>query len=347
MKAIVIEKHGSIEELHYQTDVEHPEELGTHEVRIAIQYCGLNHLDLWLRKGGTGDKLTLPRIPGSDIVGFVQEVGSKVQGYQVGDAVLVYPGLSCGQCSACIKGKVTMCSAFRIRGYHVDGGYAQYLTAEEKYLVAVPHEQLRLWAGVPVSYVTAWNALVTKAKLKPTDTVVIWGASGGLGYAALRIAQGCGANVIAIVGSEDKVRFLQEQGFTGQTVLRSEQLLEELKSLTRKRGADVVLDHVGRQTWNASLKMLAKGGRLAFCGITTGPKVEMDLRYIFGKQLEIYGSWMGDQQDFMEVVHFLQQHPEALPYIYKEFPLSEARAAQAVMEEGQHVGKIILNMTAG
>lgn len=347
MKAIVVEEHGSIDVLRY-TESQPIGELGSDEVRVQIKYCGLNHLDIWLRKGGTGDKLTLPRIPGSDIIGIVQETGQAVRHVRAGDTVLLYPGQGCGLCSACISGRETMCPEFKIRGYQVDGGYAELVTVDQSYVhpLSVPAEQLKLWAGVPVSYVTAWNALVTKGRLKPNDTVAIWGASGGLGYAALAIAQGFGANVIGIVGSEEKAAFLQEQGFTGSIVVRSESLLDEIKQLTQKKGVDLVLDHVGQQTWNSSLKMLARGGRLAFCGITTGPRVETDLRYIFGKQLEIYGSWMGDHQDFVQVVQFLQHHPQALPYIYKEFPLEEARLAQAIMEKGDHVGKIVLKITS-
>ncbi|GAA0367697.1 zinc-binding dehydrogenase [Bacillus horti] len=345
MKAIVVEHHGSIEELRFREHTPLPE-LAPHQIRVQTAYCGLNHLDIWLRKGGTGDKLTLPRIPGSDVVGIVQEVGQGVRKIQVGEAVLLYPGQGCGLCPACIAGRETMCPEFQIRGYHLDGGYAEYVTVEEQCALPIPADQLKLWAGVPVSYVTAWNALVTKGQLKPIDAVVIWGASGGLGYAALSIAQAFGAKVIGIVGSKNKATFLQEQGFTGDIIIRSEDLLEEIKQLTHKRGVDLVLDHVGKQTWNISLKMLTKGGRLAFCGITSGPKVETDLRYIFGKQLSIFGSWMGDHQDFMEVVQFLKQHPQALPYIYKEFPLHDAQEAQATLEQGDHVGKVVLNVSA-
>src|SRR5690606_19782451 len=128
--------------------------------------------------------------------------------------------------------------------------------------------------------------------------------------------------------------------FSGDIVIRSEHLLAEIRTITQKVGVDVVLDHVGKQTWNDSLRMLSKGGRLAFCGVTTGPKIETDLRYIFGKQIEIYGSWMGDHQDLIEVVKFLENKPDKLPYIYQEYALDSAGEAQLTLEKGKHVGKI-------
>jgi NADPH:quinone reductase-like Zn-dependent oxidoreductase len=342
MRAIVLEEHGTIDKLKVKISVE-LQTLKENEVRISVKYCGLNHLDLWLRKGGTGDRLTLPRIPGSDIAGIVGEVGSEVTHLKKGDTVLVYPGVGCGHCEACAKGKETQCHKFQIIGYHLDGGYGESIQVPARNALTIPNENLEQWAGVPISYVTAWNALVTKGKLHSNDTVAIWGASGGLGFAALSIAEGFGATVIAIVGSNDKKKFLLEQGFEGHIVVRSENLEAEIRELTGRRGVDLVLDHVGKQTWNQSLRMLARGGRLSFCGITTGPKVETDLRYIFGKQLSIFGSWMGDRSDLIEVIHFLKK-TRKLPYIYKEIALEEAGEAQACMENGKHVGKIILKI---
>ncbi|WP_164985130.1 zinc-binding dehydrogenase [Ammoniphilus sp. CFH 90114] len=340
MKGIILEEHGPAESLQWKTNLP-SKALSPDEVRVEVHYCALNHLDLWLRKGGTGDKLTLPRIPGSDVAGKVVEVGEAVAHLSVGASVVLYPGQGCGHCSSCSEGRDTLCSQFQIMGYHTDGGYAQHVTVKAENAIPISVESLREWSAVPVSYVTAWNALVTKAKLSVNDTVAIWGAAGGLGYAALSIAEGIGAKVIAIVGTDDKEEFLRKQGFTGDVLTRSDNVEQEIKKLTDRRGVDVVLDHVGKSTWNSSLRMLKKGGRLAFCGITTGAVVEMDLRYIFGKQLEIYGSWMGDRRDFYQVVNFLSKK-ERYPYIYREFPLEAAAEAQEVLESGQHVGKLIL-----
>ncbi|WP_232699476.1 zinc-binding dehydrogenase [Brevibacillus daliensis] len=343
MKAIVVEQHGEIDQLTLHQDYSVPK-LGAKDARICIKYCALNHLDLWLRRGGTGDRLTLPRISGSDIVGIVEEIGDEVRHLKVGQSVLIYPGFGCGNCEACATGKETMCRQFQIIGYHVDGGYADFVTVPASCAVPIEANDLSRWAAVPVSYITAWNALVTKGGLHINDTVVIWGAAGGIGYAALQIASGIGAEVIAIVGSPDKAAFLQEQGFTGHILTRDKNLSEEIRKLTQKRGATMVLDHVGAKTWQQSISFLSRGGRLITCGVTTGYKSEIDIRQIFGKQISIYGSWMGDRSDFLQVVSFLQKNPSHLPYLYQEFALEEAREAQECLEKGNHVGKIVLNM---
>jgi NADPH:quinone reductase-like Zn-dependent oxidoreductase len=341
MKAVVLENHGGLDSLKYREDVE-LSPLRSNQVRIHVKYCALNHLDLWLRRGGTGDKLSLPRIPGSDIFGVVTEVGSEVTHLSRGDAVLVYPGVGCGHCPACAKGRETMCPRFQIIGYHLDGGYAEYVDVPGQSAIKIEHDDWVRWAATPVSYITAWNALVTKGGLTANDTVVIWGATGGLGYAALSIAVGFGARAIAVVGSEEKASFLRQQGFSGDCVVRGEGMEEKIRKLTGKVGATLVLDHVGSKTWKTSLGFLARGGRLVSCGVTTGYLAETDLRYIFGKQISIFGSWMGDRSDFLEVIRFLQNHPQHLPYVYKQFSLKEAREAQQCLEAGEHVGKIVL-----
>lgn len=347
MKAVVLEEHGTVDALTLKTNVA-LSSISPYHVRVKVQYCALNHLDLWLRRGGTGDRLQLPRIPGSDIAGVVSDLGSQVTHIHKGDPVLVYPGIGCEQCRVCAGGRETLCHRFKVIGYHVDGGYAQYVDVPVQNVIKLPNADAHMkeWAAVPVSYVTAWNALVTKCRIKPTDTVVIWGAAGGLGFAALTIAQGFGANVIGIVGSEHKARFLRGQGFDGHVIIRSDQVEDNVRQLTERRGADVVLDHVGAASFNRSLRMLARGGRLASCGVTTGPRAEVDLRYIFGKQLSVYGSWMGDRADLMDVVAFLDKK-NTLPHIDRIFPLSHVKKAQAYMEEGDHVGKIVLSMAEG
>ncbi|MEI3611292.1 zinc-binding dehydrogenase [Pseudogracilibacillus sp. SO30301A] len=343
MKGIVLHEHGGIEQLSYEEDIE-LKPLKADEVRVQVKYCGLNHLDIWLRKGGTGDRLSLPQIPGSDVVGIIHEVGNKVNHVDVGDAVVLYPGKGCGSCSSCIKGRETLCQHFEVLGYNNDGGYAEYVTIQGKRAVKITNDELRSWSGVPIAYVTAWNALVTKGKMTANDTVFIWGASGGLGYAALSIAKAIGANVIGIVSSKEKKEFLQEKGFTDVSfIVRDEDIVKQVREITNKVGADIVLDHVGRKTFNDSLRMLARGGRLAFCGITTGPFTEVDLRLIFGKQLTITGSWMGDLQDFHEVVNLIEKK-NAFPHIHQEFLLIEAGKAQASLEAGDHIGKIILKV---
>lgn len=343
MSGIVLEKHGDIDQLLYKEDIPLTP-LKDDEIRVQVKFCGLNHLDIWLRKGGTGDRLQLPRISGSDVVGVVTEAGKEVTNVAAGDTVVLYPGKGCGQCAACSKGRETLCRNFEVLGYNNDGGYCEYVQIQGKRAVKITGDQLEKWAGVPVAYVTAWNALVTKGKMTAKDTVVIWGASGGLGYAALSIAEAFGAKVIGIVSSEEKANFLKEKGFEQvEFIVRDSNVGKRVREITNKAGADLVLDHVGRKTFNESLKMLARGGRLSFCGVTTGPIAEVDLRLIFGKQITITGSWMGDLHDFHEAVSFLLR-TEAFPHIDEVFPLEKVQDAQKMLEEGKHIGKIILKV---
>lgn len=343
MRSVVLEQHGAVDQLKVK-EQEGNQILKPDEIRVQVEYCALNHLDLWLRKGGTGDRLDLPRIPGSDIAGFVSDIGTEITHLHPGDPVLIYPGTACGQCSSCLHGKESMCAEFRVVGYNTDGGYTESINVKANHVIKIPDDNLNQWAAVPVTYITAWNALVTKAKISAKDTVAIWGASGGLGYAAASIAKGFGARVICIVGSEDKARFLLEQGFE-EVIIRSDEIVKDIRFNTNNNGVDVVLDHVGKHTWKYSLKMLKKGGRLAFCGVTTGPKAETDLRYIFAKQLAIYGSWMGDRADFDEVVQFLKPRPDLLPYVYQTYPLEDVGKAQHALEHGKHTGKILLKVS--
>lgn len=343
MKGVILEEHGNLDKLLYKRDLP-INVIKEDEIRVQVKFCGLNHLDIWLRKGGTGDRLSFPRISGSDVVGIVTEIGLNVTNVSKGDTVVLYPGRGCGECAACSKGRETLCRSFEVLGYNNDGGYCEYVQIQGKRAVKITDDKLEEWAGVPVAYVTAWNALITKGKMTAKDTVVIWGASGGLGYAALSIAKAFGARAIGIVSSEEKISFLKKKGFDDvEFIVRDSEVGKKIRDLTNKAGADLVLDHVGSKTFNESLKMLGRGGRLSFCGITTGPIAEVDLRLIFGKQITITGSWMGDLRDFHEVIVFLLR-TRAYPHIDEVFPLEEVKEAQKMLEEGKHIGKIILQI---
>ncbi|MFI9627453.1 zinc-binding dehydrogenase [Streptomyces sp. NPDC052042] len=316
--------------------------VGAGEVRVRVIAAGLNHLDLWLRQGGTGDAITLPRVPGSDVFGTVVETGDGVPSDLLGTRVVVYPGRACDKCHHCAAGHPSACRAFRILGYQYDGGYAQSVVVPAGSVVPLPHDAPREWAAVPVSYITAWNALVAKGGLKADDVVAVWGATGGLGNAAVRIARAIGAHVVALVGSDEKASWLSATGFDGDIVVREDDVVRRVRATTDGRGVDMVLDHVGAATWNASLRMLAVRGHLAFCGVTTGHSVEMDLRPVFGKQLTVAGSWMGDAADLAAAVALLRDHPEALPVIENSFSLDDAGSAQEALSDPAGNGKIIL-----
>lgn len=227
-------------------------------------------------------------------------------------------------------------------GYSYDGGYAEFASVPATSVLPVGDGAPVNWAAVPVAYITAWNALVTKGRLQPGMVVAVWGATGGLGNAAVRIAESLGATVVGIVGTEEKALWLGATGFAGDVVIRNDDVARRVRATTGGRGVDMVLDHVGSATWNDSLRMLAVRGHLAFCGVTTGHSVETDLRQVFGKQLTIAGTWIGDPADMEAVVSFLREHPEALPVVESSFMLVDAAAAQTAVGDPTGNGKIIL-----
>ncbi|WP_172829733.1 zinc-binding dehydrogenase [Microterricola viridarii] len=315
---------------------------GPGEVVLRVVAAGLNHLDLWLQQGDTGDALSLPRVPGSDVLGDVTAVGDGVSDALLGERVILYPGRACGSCAFCTEGSLSACRQFEILGYNYDGGYAQEIAVAADAVVPVGADASLAWAAVPVSYITAWNALVRTGGIARGDVVAIWGASGGLGNAALRIASALGARVVAIVGSAEKALWLAATGFDGDVLVRGDDLVKRVRAVTGGRGVDLVLDHVGAATWNDSLRMLSVRGHLAFCGVTTGHSVQTDLRQVFGKQLTIAGSWIGDPADLMAVVELLRAHPDALPVIQNSFTLDNAVAAQEAIADSAGNGKTIL-----
>ncbi|MET0479934.1 MAG: zinc-binding dehydrogenase [Mycetocola sp.] len=316
------------------------------EVVVNVLAAGLNHLDLWLQQGETGDSLSLPRVPGTDVLGEVVALGEGAAAELLGERVLVYPGRSCGACDFCQTGHPSACRRFEIMGYSYDGGYTEQIAVPAASVVPVGADAPLSWAAVPVSYITAWNALVVKGGLTAGKVVAIWGATGGLGNAAVKIAEALGAHVVAIVGSEEKALWLSASGFSGDILVRGDDLVKRVRAVTGGRGVDLVLDHVGSATWNDSLRMLAVRGHLAFCGVTTGYSVETDLRQIFGKQLTIAGTWIGDPADLEAVVSLLQKHPDALPVVQNSFTLDDAAAAQETLADPSGNGKTILRCQA-
>lgn len=338
MKAYVQQEHGRPVEA-----VELPDPSPQHgEIVVSVASCGLNHLDLWLKQGSTGDDLRLPRVPGSDVVGHVTELGAGVDPALAGKNVVIYPGRGCGGCDWCSSGQPSACRGFRIMGYSFDGGYAEKVVVPAESAMVLGDDPDPAWAAVPVAYVTAWNALVTKGGLEKGKTVAVWGAAGGLGNAALRLAEAMGAIPLPIVGSEEKASWLAATGWSGDIVVRGEDVATRVRSLTGGRGVDMVLDHVGAAAVKSSLRMLAVRGHLAFCGVTTGHLVEMDLRQIFGKQLTVAGTWIGDPSDMRDVVRFLGQNPQALPVVQASYAFDDARAAQDAQADPGRSGKVVL-----
>jgi len=344
MKAAIIREHGPVENVTIATDLPVPEP-GPGEVRLRVRAAALNYLDIWVRNGWPGIKLSLPHILGADAAGTIDALGEAVQDWEVGARVAVDPTISCGECEFCRAGWENRCARFRLMGEHVSGTFAEYITVPARNLIALPdHVSFAEAAAASLVFVTAWHSLITRANLRPGELVLIIGAGGGVNTASLQIAKLTGCTVYVVGSSEDKLAKAQALG-ADAIILRDVEggWSRAVYQLTAKRGVDVVVDNVGAPTYNDSLRALARGGRLVTVGNTGGAKVEIDNRLIFGKHLSILGSTMGPHRDYVRVMRLLFKG-KLKAVIDATYPLDEVRTAMARMEAGDLFGKAVLEL---
>lgn len=342
MKAIVFTEHGGPEVLRY-TEVPEPK-IGHGEVLVRVRACALNHLDLWVRKGIPGVQIPLPHIPGSDIAGEVARVGEGVTRVKVGQKVVLAPGVSCNTCDNCVAGHDNRCRRYTLFGYMIDGGCAEYVRAPETNVLFLPERlSFEEAAAVPLVFLTAWHMLVARARVRPGEDVLILAAGSGVGSAAVQIARLHGARVFATAGSEEKLRKAKELGADELINHRKQDIAEEVKKRTNKRGVDVVFEHVGQATWEKSLASLASGGRLVTCGATTGSDARFDIRRLFVHRWSILGSYMGERHELLTVLRLVGRG-KLQPVVDKVFPLAEAVAAHDYLEKGEQFGKVVLKV---
>lgn len=340
MKAVIIPKHGGPESLQY-TEIAQPE-LGPAEVLVRVRACALNHLDLWVRRGMPAVQFALPLVPGSDIAGEVAAVGELVKRVRAGDKVVLAPGVSCGQCAACSAGNDNQCRKYTLFGYGFNGGCAEYVAVPETNVFPMPPElSFEEAAAVPLVFLTAWHMLVTRAQLQPAEDVLVLGAGSGIGSAAIQIAKLIGARVIATAGSAAKLAKARELGADDVIDHSSQKIADEARRLTARRGVDVVFEHVGVATWEQSILSLATGGRLVTCGATTGAAAQIDLRYLFARQLSLLGSFMGSRSELFTVLKLIGEK-KLRPVVDRVFPLAEARQAHEYLERREQFGKVVL-----
>lgn len=345
MKAIVINQHGGLEVLQ-------PAELptpavGPGDVLIDVKATALNRVDLLVREGWAGLKVNFPHILGCDIAGVVAGVGANVKEFKAGQHVTVNPTLSCGECEWCLRGDDQMCNQWRLLGEHLNGGYAEQVAVPARSVVAMPDGiSFEDAAAANLVMVTAWHSLIRKGQLRAGESVLVVGAGGGVNSASIQIAKLAGATVYAVASNAAKAARAQEMG-ADACIDRSKtpDWARALYGLTNKRGVDVVVDNVGAATWMSSIRALAKGGRMLVVGNTSGPKFELDSRFIFFKHISIIGSTMGSQKDYRDVMALVFQGKLKAP-IDRVLPLHEAREAQRILAEGDVFGKLVLTPQA-
>jgi len=340
MKAVIFRQHGGPEALEY---IEVPDPaVSPGEILVRVRACSINHLDIWIRQGIPAYRIQLPHISGCDVSGVVERVGSGVTHVAVGDSVVLAPGISCGQCDWCRAGDDNLCASYGIRGAATDGGYAELTKAATRdALLLPPGVSFEEAAAFPLVFLAAWHMLVTRAKLQTGETVLVHTAGSGVGHAAIQIAKYLGARVYTTVGSDAKIPKAKALGADEVINYQREDFEARVQALTKNRGLDVVFEHIGPATWEKSLRVLAKGGRLVTCGATSGPSVPLDVRYVFSRQLTLLGSMMGTRAELETITRLIGER-KFKPVVATVFPLRDARAAQERMLNRDVFGKLIL-----
>ena len=344
MKAIAITAHGGMEKVQY-TDVERPT-LGPREVLIETRAAALNHLDIWVRNGLPGSKLTMPHVLGADGAGVVAEVGPEVSRLRVGERVLINPGLNCGVCEFCQAGEQSLCATFGIMGETCPGTLAEYFKVPQDNVHLVPDGfSWEEAAAFPLVFVTAWRMLISKAQIKPGEDILILGIGGGVSTAALQIVKAVGLRAFVTSSNDEKLQQAQKLGADAVINYKTQDFGREVRNLTDRRGVDVVVDSVGGESYAKSLASLVKGGRLVTCGATAGPRPQTDLARIFWNQLSVFGSTMGNRREFAEMLNFVGKRG-VKPVIDQVLSLADGAKALARMEEGKQFGKLVLKVGA-
>jgi NADPH:quinone reductase-like Zn-dependent oxidoreductase len=340
VKASFFREHGDLEKIQYG-DLPDPVP-GPGHVRVRVRAGALNRLDIFVRNGIPEISLSLPHVMGSDGAGIVDSVGSGVTRVKEGDEVVLNPGIHCGSCEFCLLGEHSLCVTFHLLGEHVWGTFAETVVAPA--INAFPKPQGLTWeesAAFPLTFLTAWRMLVTKAKARPGESILILGIGGGVSLAALQIAKLLGLTVGVTSGSPDKLLRAKEMGAEFAIDHGAADFSRETRKITGKRGVDIVLDSVGKATWKRSIASLARGGRLLTCGATTGPDPEEDLARIFWNQLTVMGSTMGTHAEFSDLLRMVSGG-RIRPVVDSVFPLSEAKEAHRRLVEQKQFGKIVL-----
>lgn len=344
MQAVVLRTHGGPEVLTVET-LPRPV-AGPGEVVVALRAVALNHLDLWVRRGGPAFHVEYPHRLGSDMVGQVHAIGAGVTGVSIGQKVVVSPGLSCGVCAMCLSGRDNLCRHYRIMGENAQGGYAEYVAVPVRNLAPYPERLSYTEAAAGIlPFLTAWQMLVEKAEVQPGDVVLVHGAGSGIGVAAIQIAKLFGAQIIATAGSDTKLARAKTLGAHEVINYHTSDFAAVCRALTHKRGVDVVIEHVGGEVFEQSIRAVRNGGKIVTCGATAGFAPKIDLRHIFFRQIAVLGSTMGSKAALLTVLDHIAQG-RLQPIVDRVFPLAQASAAHAHLESRQVFGKVVLTMDA-
>ena len=347
MRGLTISAHGGLDKIEYRTDLIKPEPKRG-EIRVRVKAAALNHLDLFVVGGLPGVTITPPWVLGADAAGVIDAVGdlSGVADNQlkVGDPVIVNGGISDHTCEYCQSGEQSLCVQFKLLGEHLPGTLAEYITIPAVNARSIPRDrQFEQAAAFTLSTLTAWRMVVTRARVKKGENVLIWGIGGGVALAALEILRLIGAKTWVTSHSEEKLALARGLGADNTLNYTTTDVGKEIRTRTNKRGIDVVLDTVGEATWTQSLVALGRRGRLVTCGATSGPIVQMDVRRLFWNQWDIMGSTMGNDSEFDAVANEYRAG-RLTPLVDSVFDIAQGRQAFERLASGQQFGKIVVRI---
>jgi NADPH:quinone reductase-like Zn-dependent oxidoreductase len=347
VRGLTISAHGGLDQLVFRTDLQKPEPKRG-EIRVRVKAAALNHLDLFVIAGMPGVTITPPWILGADATGTIDAVGdlSGISDNQlkVGDNVIINPGLSDHSCEYCLAGEQSLCVKFGILGEHAPGTLAEYIVVPAVNARSIPRDKpIEQAAAFTLATLTAWRMVVTRARVKKGDNVLIWGIGGGVALAALEIVRSIGATAWVTSHSDEKLALARGLGAENLLNYATTDVGKEIRARTGKRGVDVVLDTVGEATWPQSLGSLGKRGRLVTCGATSGPMVQMDVRRLFWNQWDIMGSTMGNDAEF-DAITKEYRAGHFTPLVDSVFDISQGRQAFERLQSGQQFGKIVVRI---
>lgn len=313
------------------------------EVLVRLHASAFNHLDIWVRKGWPGIDLKIPHISGSDGAGVVEALGPGANQYKLGDRVAIDPGINTIDDEFTARGEHSVSPGFLILGEHLPGTHADYVVVPERNLLKIPdHISFEQAAAAGLVGTTAWRMLIHRANIKPAESVLIMGAGGGVNSIAIQIAKLAGCKVYTTTSSEEKMA--QAKALGADEVVNykeSSDWPKQLYRLSNKQGFDVIVDNIGQATFNESIRLVKRGGGIVIVGNTTGAMTEIDLRYLFTKQISLIGSTMGNHYDYCQVMKLVFAGKLSAP-IYTTMPLSDGIAAMKMLEHGEQFGKIVL-----
>jgi len=341
MKAAFYTQHGDYENI--KIGIMPDPEIKEDEVLVKVKAFSLNHLDIWVMEGKYPAEIPMPHIFGSDASGIVEKVGKAVKHIKTGDKVIVYPGISCGVCEKCLSGQDNLCKNYFLLGVLNNGVSAEYVKVPSSNIFKIPEGlSFEEAASIGITYTTMWHSLVTRSRIKPGDTVLIHGGGSGVGTAGIQIAKLFGATVITTVGDDWKVEKARSMGADFIINYKNLDFYEAVKQITEGSMCDIVVDHIGQDTFAGSINCVRKGGSVITFGATSGGQATVELRKIFGKNINIHGVYMGTKG---EVAYYLKFFPNKLkPVIDSIFELDNVKEAYKKLLSRQFFGKIVVRI---